>query len=230
MDESRPMNAPKKEIAEVSKKWKKIQTMLPDVIEYGIEQGIIPKRQDKGAEKGFSLTSLIKAAEADQNDKRPGDTRIHLPTNDITLMHSAVPFLPLPVAIFCAILNFIIPGLGTIMSGLFALCLGQTRVNYREGQKLMTVLINSLVGISQFFTITFLFVGWFWSMAWGGLLIIYSVQYRDALRQRRQEAIATAALEALTRDSILHRRDVKTLVIEHKEKTETKKEVGGQSV
>ncbi|VDN40892.1 unnamed protein product [Gongylonema pulchrum] len=105
-----------------------------------------------------------------------------------------------------------------------ALCLGQTRVNYREGQKLMTLLINLLVGISQFFTITFLLVGWFWSMAWGGLLIIYSMQYRDALRQRRQEAIATAALEALTRDTILHRRDVKTLVTEHKEKSETKKE------
>lgn len=45
------------------------------------------------------------------------------------------------------------------------------------------------------------------------------VQYRDVLRQRRQEAIATAALEALTRDSILHRRDVKTLVNEYKENT-----------
>ncbi|VDN83099.1 unnamed protein product [Brugia pahangi] len=228
MDESRPPQAPRREIAEVSKKWKKVQTMLPDVIDYGVEQGIIPKRQDKGGGNGFSLTSLIKAAEADidHNDKRPGDTRIHLPTNDITLMHSAVPFLPLPIAIFCAIINIIMPGLGTIMSGFFALCLGQTRVNYREGQKLMTIVINSLVGISQFFTITFLFVGWFWSMAWGGLLIIYSVQYRDALRQRRQEAIATAALEALTRDSILHRRDVKTLVTEHKEKTETKKDGG----
>lgn len=52
------------------------------------------------------------------------------------------------------------------------------------------------------------------------------VHYRDALRQHRQEAIATAALEALTQDSILHRRDVKTLVIEHKEKTETKNEIG----
>lgn len=64
--------------------------------------------------KGFSFTSLIKAAEADigHNDKRPGDTRIHLPTNDITLMHSAVPFLPLPVAVFCAIINVIMPGLG----------------------------------------------------------------------------------------------------------------------
>uniref|UniRef100_A0A915PT81 Uncharacterized protein n=1 Tax=Setaria digitata TaxID=48799 RepID=A0A915PT81_9BILA len=229
MDGPRPLQTSKREIAEVSKKWKKVQTMLPDVIDYGIEQGIIPKRQDKVAGgNGFSLTSLIKAAEADidHNDRRPGDARIHLhlPTNDITLMHSAVPFLPLPIAIFCAILNFIMPGLGTIMSGFLALCVGQTRVNYREGRKLMTLLINFLVGISQFFTITFLFVGWFWSMAWGGLLIIYSIQYRDALRQRRQEAIATAALEALTRDSILHRRDVKTLVTEHKEKTETKKE------
>uniref|UniRef100_A0A0R3S3I9 DUF1707 and DUF4870 domain-containing protein n=1 Tax=Elaeophora elaphi TaxID=1147741 RepID=A0A0R3S3I9_9BILA len=217
-------------LAEVSKNWKKVQAMIKDVIDYGVDEGIIQKRQDKKGAQGFSLTSLIKAAEADidQNDKRLGDARFHLPTNDITLMHSAVPFLPLPAAIFCAIINVIMPGLGTIMSGFFALCLGQTRVNYREGQKLMTILINSLVGISQFFTITFLLVGWFWSMAWGGLLIIYSVQYRDALRQRRQEAIATAALEALTQDTILHRRDVKTLVTELKEKTETRKD-GGQS-
>ncbi|VBB32033.1 unnamed protein product [Acanthocheilonema viteae] len=226
MDESRSSQPQKREIAEVSKKWKKIQAMIPDVIEYGVANGIIVKRRDKNDVNGFSLTNLIKAAEIDggQNDKRIhlSDTRIHLPTNDITLMHSAIPFLPLPAAVFCAIINIIIPGLGTIMSGFFALCVGQTRVNYREGQKLMTILINSLIGIGQFFTITFLFVGWFWSMAWG-------VQYRDALRQRRQEVIATAALEALTRDSILHRRDVKTLVTEHKEKTETKKD-GGQSV
>ncbi|CAG9539625.1 unnamed protein product [Cercopithifilaria johnstoni] len=175
--------------------------------------------------QGFRLASSKKTAEADvdQNDKRHGDIRVNLPTNDITPMHSAIPFLPLWAAIFCAIINVIIPGSGTIISGFFALCLGQTRVNYRTGQKLMTVLINSLVGISQFFTITFLFVGWFWSIAWSGLLIIYSVQYRDALRRRRQEMIATAALEALTRNSILHRRDVKTLVKKHKEKSGTKK-------
>lgn len=43
----------------------------------------------------------------------------------------------------------------------------------------------------------------------GGLLLIHSMQYREALQQRRQEAVATAAIEALTKDSILHRRDVK---------------------
>lgn len=52
--------------------------------------------------------------------------------------------------------------------------MGQTRVNYREAQKLMTLLINSIVGVCQFFTITFMFVGWFWSIAWGGTMIIYA--------------------------------------------------------
>jgi hypothetical protein len=42
------------------------------------------------------------------------------------------------------------------------------------------------------------------------------VQYREALLQRRKEAVAVAAIEALTKDSILHRRDVKTLVKDQK--------------
>ncbi|VDO11023.1 unnamed protein product [Haemonchus placei] len=101
--------------------------------------------------------------------------------------------------------------------------MGQPRVNLKEGRKLVTLVVNLLVGLSQFFTITFLFVGWFWSIAWGGLLIIHSMQYREALQQRRQEAVATAAIEALTKDSILHRRDVKTLVKSHKQQARDKK-------
>ncbi|VDN52850.1 unnamed protein product [Dracunculus medinensis] len=147
---------------------------------------------------------------------------MHLPTDDISLLHSAIPFLPVPAAILCFFLNFFVAGLGTVVSGCLALCMGQTRVNYREAQKLMTLLINSIVGVCQFFTITFMFVGWFWSIAWGGTMIIYAgMQYRDAVRRRRKEAIAMAALEALTRDSILHRRDVRTLVQEQMDKAES---------
>lgn len=50
------------------------------------------------------------------------------------------------------------------------------------------------------------------------------MQYREALQQRRQEAVATAAIEALTKDSILHRRDVKTLVKQHKEANKEQRE------
>lgn len=68
--------------------------------------------------------------------------------------------------------------LGTILSGISALCMGQPRIHFKEGRKLMTLLVNFLVGISQFFTITFLFVGWFWSVAWGGLIIIHSSKFK----------------------------------------------------
>uniref|UniRef100_A0A1I7ZGZ1 Protein DETOXIFICATION n=1 Tax=Steinernema glaseri TaxID=37863 RepID=A0A1I7ZGZ1_9BILA len=151
--------------------------------------------------------------------------------DDITIMHEAIPFLPVPAAIVCLVLNVILPGSGTIISGFSALCMGQPRINFKEGRKLVTLIVNFLVGISQFFTITFLFVGWFWSIAWGGLIIIHSMQYREALQIRRQEAVATAAIEALTKDSILHRRDVKTLLkekkIQGKEAREKEKDAKG---
>lgn len=44
----------------------------------------------------------------------------------------------------------------------------------------------------------------------------FIVQYRTALAQRRQEAAATTAIEAITKDSILHEGDVKKLVEAHK--------------
>lgn len=50
-----------------------------------------------------------------------------------------------------------------------------------------------------------------------------SVQYREAIQQKRQEAVATAAIEALTKDSILHRRDLKTLVRTHHANMKVKK-------
>jgi len=39
-----------------------------------------------------------------------------------------------------------------------------------------------------------------------------AVQYREALIQRRKEAVAVAAIEAITKDSVMHRRDVNKLV------------------
>ncbi|KAK6107474.1 putative integral membrane protein [Brugia pahangi] len=164
----------------------------------------------------YNMSNIVIQAQvaADICDHRLTD-KVQIPSNDITIMHEAIPFLPIPVALLCLFLNVIVPGSGTILSGISALCMGQPRINFKEGRKLVTLFVNFLVGISQFFTITFLFVGWFWSIAWGGLIIIHSIQYRDALVQRRQEAVATAAIEAITKDSILHRRDVRKLVEAH---------------
>ncbi|KJH50629.1 hypothetical protein DICVIV_03221 [Dictyocaulus viviparus] len=227
-------------LADKARGWKLVQKTLPRIIEYGRSEGILQTNTQNNA---FNITGVVLAAQEEahtQKETKTGD-KVNLPTNDITMMHEAIPFLPVPVALLCLFLNIAIPGTGTILSGISALCMGQPRVNLKEGRKLVTLVVNLLVGISQFFTITFLFVGWFWSIAWGGLLIIHSrkdmslsyvthirfiVQYREALQQRRQEAVATAAIEALTKDSILHRRDVKTLVKTHKQQAKDKKAAG----
>ncbi|GMT11664.1 hypothetical protein PFISCL1PPCAC_2961, partial [Pristionchus fissidentatus] len=196
--------------------WKLVQKCVPRILEYGRSEGIL---HSKAEGPGFNITGIVLQAQEEAHavkETKNGD-KVNLPTNDITVMHEAIPFLPVPVALVCLFLNIFIPGSGTILSGILALCMGQPRINMKEGRKLVTLVVNFLVGVAQFFTITFLFVGWFWSIAWGGLIIIHSMQYREALQQRRQEAVATAAIEALTKDSILHRRDVKTLVKTHKQ-------------
>ncbi|KHJ76711.1 hypothetical protein OESDEN_23669, partial [Oesophagostomum dentatum] len=91
----------------------------------------------------FNITGIVAAAQEEaqiQKETKNGD-KVNLPTNDITLMHEAIPFLPVPVALFCFLLNFLIPGTGTILSGVAALCLGQPRVNLKEGRKLVTLVI-----------------------------------------------------------------------------------------
>uniref|UniRef100_A0AC34QE73 Uncharacterized protein n=1 Tax=Panagrolaimus sp. JU765 TaxID=591449 RepID=A0AC34QE73_9BILA len=209
-------------ISERPQGWKLVQKCLPKITEYGRSEGILQIRDNSAA---FNITGIVLAAQEEAHntrEPRSGD-KVNLPTNDITMMHEAIPFLPFPVALLCLFLNVFLPGSGTILSGFSALCMGQPRINLKEGRKLVTLVVNVLVGISQFFTITFLFVGWFWSIAWGGLITIHAIQYREALQQRRQEAVATAAIEAITKDSILHRKDVKNLVKAHKEKVEVKK-------
>ncbi|KAK0411331.1 hypothetical protein QR680_005605 [Steinernema hermaphroditum] len=205
-------------LTEKERGWKLVQKSLPRVLEYGRSEGILQLREQNASFNISGITGVVLAAqeEAHTNKEHKNGDKVHLPTNDITIMHEAIPFLPVPAAILCLALNVVLPGSGTIVSGFSALCMGQPRINFKEGRKLVTLIVNFLVGISQFFTITFLFVGWFWSIAWGGLIIIHSMQYREALQIRRQEAVATAAIEALTKDSILHRRDVKTLLKEKK--------------
>ncbi|EYC04234.1 hypothetical protein Y032_0089g2300 [Ancylostoma ceylanicum] len=205
--------------------WKLVQKTLPRIIEYGRSEGIL---QVSAPNNAFNITGIVLAAQEEahtQKETKTGD-KVNLPTNDLTMMHEAIPFLPVPVALLCLFLNVVIPGTG--------LCLRYDTfrdirtvhgpaTGESEGGTEACHVVNLLVGVSQFFTITFLFVGWFWSIAWGGLLIIHSMQYREALQQRRQEAVATAAIEALTKDSILHRRDVKTLVKTHKQQAKDKK-------
>ncbi|OWF35944.1 uncharacterized protein LOC110442313 [Mizuhopecten yessoensis] len=117
-------------------------------------------------------------------------------SNNDSWIRSAIPSLPLWFAITCLVLNILIPGSGTILSGCSILCCGKSRVQAKDDQLTVTLCVNIMVGIAQLFTVTFLFVGWFWSLAWGLKMVSIAVEYRHQKKQQRERELQTLALSA----------------------------------
>ncbi|XP_045166924.2 uncharacterized protein LOC123530235 [Mercenaria mercenaria] len=87
-----------------------------------------------------------------------------------------VPALPMPAAITCCVLNFLIPGLGTAIAGLFMLCFGRTE-DMEQSSKGISCLANCGIGFLQLVVTLAMFIGWCWSCYWGILFIMMSVEY-----------------------------------------------------
>lgn len=66
--------------------------------------------------------------------------------------------------------------LGTILSGFCIFCCGRPRVHTKEDPVLLTFCVNVAVGLMQLFTVSFMMVGWFWSVVWGIYMIILAGQ------------------------------------------------------
>uniref|UniRef100_A0A1A9W0V9 Protein stum n=1 Tax=Glossina brevipalpis TaxID=37001 RepID=A0A1A9W0V9_9MUSC len=88
-------------------------------------------------------------------------------------MKGAIPILPLYLAWFCAICNVLIPGLGTLLSGFFCICLGIPRFSQFDSAKARvgSLIINIIVATAQFFCVLFCFVGWGWSIWWASIML-----------------------------------------------------------
>ncbi|XP_061168830.1 uncharacterized protein LOC133178084 [Saccostrea echinata] len=119
-----------------------------------------------------------------------------LVVNSDPYIHSAIPYLPLQLSVICLVMNIFLPGSGTVLSGFAILFCGETRIQTKEDQKTVTLCVNLSVGVSQLFTVTFLLVGWFWSLAWGIKLVTLSVEYKRHLKQKRERELQVIALKA----------------------------------
>ncbi|XP_073248045.1 uncharacterized protein [Porites lutea] len=87
----------------------------------------------------------------------------------------AIPILPRSAAIACLILNILIPGLGTVVSGLIAFFLTRREIPLKDRASILCV--NFFVGIMQLTTIVFLMIGWIWSIVWGCAFVGLSEHY-----------------------------------------------------
>ncbi|XP_016840274.1 protein stum [Nasonia vitripennis] len=123
-----------------------------------------------------SLTSV--AAPPLSEETRPKLPDVLVEHNSV--MHGAIPCLPVPVAWFCLFWNVLLPGSGTILSGLFNLCMGQPRFSATASPKARfgALIVNLIVGVSQAFTVLFCLVGWGWSIWWGVTMIRLARKYK----------------------------------------------------
>ncbi|CAK8688168.1 unnamed protein product [Clavelina lepadiformis] len=92
-------------------------------------------------------------------------------------MRQAIPELPMVLAVVLCIVNFIFPGLGTIIAGFSVLCCGN--VGQSGGGRFGTFCINFWVGIAQLFLTGFFFLGWIWSIMWGYAFIASAAAASD---------------------------------------------------
>ncbi|KAH8327041.1 hypothetical protein KR074_001356 [Drosophila pseudoananassae] len=115
-------------------------------------------------------------------------------------MKGAIPVLPLYLAWFCAFCNVVFPGLGTLLSGLFCLCVGIPRFSQFDSARarIGSFIINIIVAVSQFFCVLFCFVGWGWSIWWGTIMLrcakklskIKKVERLELEEEQRQAQLA----------------------------------------
>ncbi|XP_045187421.2 uncharacterized protein LOC123545166 [Mercenaria mercenaria] len=127
----------------------------------------------------------------------PVDEKSSVLQQEDSWIRVAIPYLPLWVAVLCLLLNILIPGSGTILSGLCILCCAKSRVPPKyDPDPVLLICVNTWVGIAQLFTVTFLLVGWFWSIAWGIRMVILSLEQRRELREQRAIQLKEQALSA----------------------------------
>ncbi|XP_052768698.1 protein stum homolog [Mya arenaria] len=103
-------------------------------------------------------------------------------------LYKAIPKMPVPLAVFCCILNIGLPGIGTLVSAFAVLCGAPTMLNKRVPAFFLDVL-SAFLQLITFFVI----VGWVWSILWGMNMITIAMNWGEERKTpyycRRQSSI-----------------------------------------
>ncbi|KAK3102778.1 hypothetical protein FSP39_013859 [Pinctada imbricata] len=116
---------------------------------------------------GTSRRSLAETDLSDNNDDNDDDR------DDDRFL---IPVLPLEISVVCCVLNFIIPGLGTVIAGFSVLCCGKPS-DITKRQSCGSCLATIGIGILQLLMVSCFLIGWVWSGIWGVSLVSMSMDY-----------------------------------------------------
>ncbi|XP_076463525.1 uncharacterized protein LOC143295792 [Babylonia areolata] len=107
-------------------------------------------------------------------------------TEGDTNLRDSIPAMRRPVAVLCFLLNILLPGMGTLVSGLTVLCGSHVRVV--GGSRRTVVCTNTGVALLQFFLTFLMLLGWIWSIMWGTAFLSISKEYYKKERGLEQRS------------------------------------------
>ncbi|KAH3820120.1 hypothetical protein DPMN_121864 [Dreissena polymorpha] len=87
-----------------------------------------------------------------------------------------VPALPMPIAVVCCILNFLVPGFGSICASVCVFCCARTD-DMTGREKLGSCCTVFGIGLLQLLLVACFLIGWIWSCIWGVTFIGMSANY-----------------------------------------------------
>ncbi|KFB47581.1 hypothetical protein ZHAS_00015549 [Anopheles sinensis] len=114
--------------------------------------------------------------------KKKGDNQSRR-TSNLSKKQSIAPTIP------PELLNVVLPGTGTVLSGGLCLCIGKPRFSQHDSIKgrIGSFIINCIVGVSQCFTIIFCVVGWGWAIWWGTIMLRLAKQHQKILEMEANQ-------------------------------------------
>ncbi|CAD5215437.1 unnamed protein product [Bursaphelenchus xylophilus] len=101
------------------------------------------------------------------------------------LFRQAVPCLPYPLAIVCCVLNVILPGFGTIISGCMVCCCGSFEC---PNPRCIVFCSNFYCGLLQLL-LSPLIIGYIWSIIWGILFLQLSKKWWISRLEERGDLV-----------------------------------------
>lgn len=140
-----------------------------------------PKSSMSVASSSFSLDKELAYTKLEEENGYQ-----NLATSESTaLFQTCIPYLPVEIAVVCLMFNILIPGFGSILCGIVNFCCGKMQETVKKEDIPMKVFINLLVGFMQLMTVTFLLVGWFWSIAWGIKILLLSIENQKRIKRQK---------------------------------------------
>eukprot|EP00048_Salpingoeca_helianthica_P014788 m.223566 g.223566 ORF g.223566 m.223566 type:complete len:211 (+) comp16273_c0_seq1:41-673(+) len=89
-------------------------------------------------------------------------------------MKLVIPIMPVCLAVLLMIINFVLPGIGTMLAGFCVLC-SCVNPGERGASRLSSFCMNFWIGLAQL-ALTFVFlIGWVWAIIWGIMFVTQSL-------------------------------------------------------